>query len=415
MHYDVIVLGAGIVGVSTAIHLTRRGRKVLLVDRKAPGRETSFGNAGIIQREAVRPRSFPRDLATLLRIAGNQGTDARYALSALPALAPPLLRYWWASSPERYGQIVGNYAPLIARSIDEHADLIAAAGLDHLIGKNGWLLSFRNEASLKAELAKAQGDKERFGINFTALSGKALAAREPALKREMAGAIHWSDPWTVSDPGALVTGYAALFAQMGGTMATGDATSLAQSGAEWTVATEGGTAHAKQSVVALGPWSPRVLEPLGYRLPLFVKRGYHMHYRNDGETPLRNWVLDADVGYMLAPMDRGVRITTGAEFAPIDAAPTPVQLAKAEKAARELIALGEAVEDTPWMGARPCTPDMLPIIGKAPRHAGLWIATGHAHHGFTLGPVTGRILAEAMTGDDPVVDMAPYGVERFSR
>jgi D-amino-acid dehydrogenase len=269
--------------------------------------------------------------------------------------------------------------------------------------------------SLKAELAKAQGDKERFGINFTALSGKALAAREPAIKREMAGAIHWSDPWTVSDPGALVTGYAALFAQMGGTMATGDATSLAQSGAEWTVATEGGTAHAKQSVVALGPWSPRVLEPLGYRLPLFVKRGYHMHYRNDGETPLRNWVLDADVGYMLAPMDRGVRITTGAEFAPIDAAPTPVQLAKAEKAARELIALGEAVEDTPWMGARPCTPDMLPIIGKAPRHAGLWIATGHAHHGFTLGPVTGRILAEAMTGDDPVVDMAPYGVERFSR
>jgi D-amino-acid dehydrogenase len=165
----------------------------------------------------------------------------------------------------------------------------------------------------------------------------------------------------------------------------------------------------------LGPWSPRVLEPLGYRLPLFVKRGYHMHYRNGGETPLRNWVLDADVGYMLAPMDRGVRITTGAEFAPIDAAPTPLQLAKAEKAARELISLGEPVEDTPWMGARPCTPDMLPIIGKAPRHAGLWIATGHAHHGFTLGPVTGRILAEAMTGDDPVVDMAPYGVERFSR
>ncbi|MNL59879.1 D-amino acid dehydrogenase small subunit [compost metagenome] len=112
-------------------------------------------------------------------------------------------------------------------------------------------------------------------------------------------------------------------------------------------------------------------------------------------------------------MARGIRLTTGAEFAMRDAAPTPIQLGRAESAARELFPLGERLDPEPWKGARPCTPDMMPIIGKAPRHEGLWFAFGHAHHGMTLGPVTGRALAEAMTGEKTVIDIAPYRPERF--
>ena len=124
---DVIVLGAGIVGVCVAIHLQRRGRNVLLLDRKLPGRETSYGNAGIIQREGVRPRSFPRDLTTLARIAANRGLDSRYDLAALPGYVGPLAQYWYHSAPARYRRIVAEYEPLIAHSVTEHADLIAAA------------------------------------------------------------------------------------------------------------------------------------------------------------------------------------------------------------------------------------------------------------------------------------------------
>jgi len=125
-------------------------------------------------------------------------------------------------------------------------------------------------------------------------------------------------------------------------------------------------------------------------------------------------VLDPEVGYALAPMARGIRLTTGAEFAMRDAAPSPIQLGKAEKAARELLDLGERLDPQPWKGARPCTPDMMPIIGKAPRHEGLFVGIGHAHHGFTLGPATGELLAQAMTGEATAIDITPFGMERFT-
>jgi D-amino-acid dehydrogenase len=112
-------------------------------------------------------------------------------------------------------------------------------------------------------------------------------------------------------------------------------------------------------------------------------------------------------------MQRGLRLTTGAEFAPIDAPPTPVQLAKAEILARELIDLGQPLPEPPWLGARPCVADMLPVMGPAPRHPGLWFNFGHAHQGFTMGPVAGRLLAEMVSGEPPCVDPTPYSPRRF--
>ena len=138
-----------------------------------------------------------------------------------------------------------------------------------------------------------------------------------------------------------------------------------------------------------------------------------MHYRAAPGATLNNWLFDAEKGYLLAPMQRGIRLATGAEFAAHAAPPTPVQLDGAERVARELFPLAERVDPEPWMGARPCTPDMKPIIGPAPRHKGLWFALGHAHHGLTLGPVTGRLLAERMTGETPFLNLAPFAAERF--
>jgi D-amino-acid dehydrogenase len=112
-------------------------------------------------------------------------------------------------------------------------------------------------------------------------------------------------------------------------------------------------------------------------------------------------------------MNRGIRLTTGAEFAHRDAPSTPVQVERAVPKAHRLFPLGEPVDAKPWKGARPCLPDMLPVIGKAPRHPGLWFDFGHQHHGLTLGPVSGRLLAERMTGETPFADTAPFAVERF--
>ena len=138
-----------------------------------------------------------------------------------------------------------------------------------------------------------------------------------------------------------------------------------------------------------------------------------MHYRPKSGARLNHPVLDAEKGYLLAPMARGIRLTTGAELALLDEPKTPDQLEAVEPIARDLFPLGERVDSEPWMGQRPCTSDMLPVIGPATRHPGLWFAFGHAHHGLTLGPVTGRLIADMVTGAKPFVDPRPFRIDRF--
>ena len=247
-------------------------------------------------------------------------------------------------------------------------------------------------------------------MRFRALSGAELAKAEPVLRDDLPGAIHWLDTWTVSDPGALVTAYAELFERLGGTIVLGDAQTLQQTATGWSVETDQGRIDAAPAVVTLGPWSPDLLLKFGYRIPLVRKRGYHMHYSGGASLDLP--LVDKAGGYAMGPMAKGIRITTGAELTGMDALATPVQLASAEASARELIDLGKRVEPDPWFGTRPCTPDMLPVLGPAPRHPGLWMNFGHGHQGFTLGPATGRLLAEMMSGETPAIDPTPYRPER---
>jgi D-amino-acid dehydrogenase len=217
----------------------------------------------------------------------------------------------------------------------------------------------------------------------------------------------------VTNPLAVTKAYAARFVALGGVFISADARTLHRAGKGWRVDTEHGAIDASEAVVALGPFAPAVLSPLGIKLPLAVKRGYHRQFRPVGNAGLARPVLDAEMGYCLAPMQDGIRLTTGAEFAARDAPPTPVQLDRVTPAARTLFPLGGAVEPTPWMGSRPCFPDSRPVIGRAPSHSGLWLAYGHAHWGLTLGPTTGRLIADMMTGAAPFADPAPYRAERF--
>lgn len=410
---DTIVLGAGIVGVSVAIHLQRRGRSVLLVDRREPGRETSYGNAGIIQREAVRPRAFPRDLGELFRIGMKRGLDTRYDLAALPGLASPLFQYWWNSAPARYRKIVAEYETLITHSIAEHTPLIEEAGVGNLIGKEGFLLLFRSAQLRDKTFADAEGDRGEYGVGSAQLDTAEVARLEPGLRIPMAGALHWTDPWTVRDPGGLVAAYAELFKRLGGTFAIGDAGTLRAAGTGWSVDTSSGPQSAADIVLALGPWAAEATRRLGCNFPLFAKRGYHREYAQTPEGTLNRPALDAEMGYLLAPMRRGIRLTTGAEFARLDAPRNETQIDGTEAIARQLLHLGERLDPEPWMGARPATPDMKPIIGRAPNHPNLWFAFGHAHQGLTLGPVTGRLLSEMMLGETPFVDPGPFSPNRF--
>jgi D-amino-acid dehydrogenase len=410
---DVLVLGAGMVGVSAALHLQRRGRDVILVDRHAlAGEETSFGNAGLIENTSVFPYMFPRDFARILQYAINRSPQVRYRISDLPSFLPWLARYFFASSPERALHSAMAELPLIQRSLSEHEALIAEAEVPDLLRRTGWIKLFRSDASLANAVADFERAKQ-YGVTGEVLDGKAIAAREPNLTGSFAGAVYLPAPGFVPDPGGLAKAYAALFTRKGGRFLVGDATTLEQVPSGWQVVGPDGAVVGREVVVALGPWSDLVFGPLGYSIPLSVKRGYHLHLAPRGNAVLHHPVLDADLGYLLAPMNRGIRLTTGVEFARRDAPPTPIQLQRALPRAHALFPLGEAVDAKPWIGARPCLPDMLPVIGRAPRHPSLWFDFGHQHHGLTLGPVTGRLLAEMMTGEAPFADPSPFAVERF--
>ncbi|WP_430258252.1 NAD(P)/FAD-dependent oxidoreductase [Neorhizobium sp. IRS_2294] len=414
MAADVIVLGAGIIGVSTALQLARRGKSVALVDRREPGMETSYGNAGLIQREGVVPYSFPQQFAQILRYARNNRIDAHFHWSAMPSVSSFLAKYWWHSNVPRHELIARAYAPLIEHSIATHDELILEAGAEDLIAKNGWQEVFRSQAKLDETVREADRLKREYDLSFKVLTPAELAVAEPNLSDDFIGALKWEDPWAVKDPLALTRAYVALFEKLGGRVLTGDAKSLSKTATGWRIIAGEGVVEAKDVVVALGPWSDTVTKPLGYNFLVGVKRGYHMHYAPKGNAKLNGWTMDAERGYFLAPMNQGIRLTTGAEFARRDAPKTPVQLARAEAVAREIFPLGERLDKEPWMGARPCTPDMMPVIGKAPRHDGLWFAFGHAHHGLTLGPVTGQVIAEAMMGEKTRIDISAYRPERFN-
>ncbi len=410
-----IVLGAGIVGVSAALHLQARGWSAAIVDRlgEAAG-ETSFGNSGIVQSEAVVPYVFPRNLREIALAALNRDPRAHIRYAALPSIAPALWRYFQASTPARKNETARAMAAFIGAASAEHRKLAQEAGAGALLRETGWIKAFRGRRG--EDLAHEEIEELKpYGVRPAAMLDRAaLIALEPQIGEAAIGGAHFAEPLTTPDPQGLTRSYAALFLARGGRLEKGDARSLAQSGATWTVNTESGPLMARLAVVALGPWSDEVARPLGLRLPFFVKRGYHMHYEAKGNARLNRPVLDLERGYVVAPMALGLRLTTGAEFARADDPPSTAHLDRLEPFAKEMFPLGTRKDAAPWLGRRPCLPDMRPIVGPFPGRAGLWLNFGHHHLGLTLGPASGRLIAEMMSGERPFVDPAPFRADRFA-
>jgi len=410
---DVIVLGAGIVGVSAALALQARGRRVAIVDRlgEAAG-ETSSGNTGIVQTEAVIPYLFPRDPVEIARAALNRDPRAHIRYRALPAIAPSIWRYFLASNAAGKAETARVMAAFVGGAAAEHRKLAQAAGAGALLRPTGWIKVFRT-ARGEGEVHQESHELKPYGIAPTFLDRAALAALEPHVAPFARGGAHFPDPLTTPDPQALTRAYAALFVSRGGRMERGDARSLEPQPQGWMVTTGSGRLAARDAIIALGAWSNGLVRSLGLELPFFVKRGYHMHYEARGNAGLARPVLDLEKGYVVTPMAQGLRLTTGAEFARVDDPPSAAHLDRLEPFARQLFPIGARKEARPWLGRRPCLPDMRPVVGPFPGRPGLWLDFAHHHLGLTLGPVSGRLLAEMMSGAPTIVDPAPFRAERF--
>ncbi|MGP5273878.1 NAD(P)/FAD-dependent oxidoreductase [Psychrobacter faecalis] len=415
MRYEVIVIGAGMVGTSVAWHLQKNNAQVLLLDKKLPGSETSYGNAGLIQREAIHTHPFPRHLTEMIRVLPNQGTDIRYRIPAILRYHQALLQYWKYSTPASVKKIEAEWQTLIEHCTSEHQTMIEASGADELITRDGWLQLHRSEETFREAIAAAI-DARNQGVEHNVLTVEELKAMEPSANFDaFVGAIHWLNSWQVSNPSSLVKAYAKNFQEMQGTIKESSVKEIVQEENGWKVITDNDTYYSDKLVIAAGPWSNDLIKPLGYDLPLFPMRGYHQHFKVNEKNTIHHSMFDMDKGFVMGPMQQGIRITTGAEMTTMNAPKNFGQLNTVLKLARKILPLEDAVESEAWAGSRPCMPDMKPVIGPAPQHDKLWFAFGHSHQGFTLGPMTGRLVEEMIHDKPLLVDIKPFSAERFSR
>jgi len=414
MGKQVIVLGAGIVGVCCALELLRRGLSVTLVDRQDPGRETSLGNAGVIARSSLMPFNHPGLWAQLPRLLKNDTVQFRYRHGYLARNLGWAARFLLNARPSVFRETVAALDGLIRLSAPEHLRLLDEAGAAHRLRDTGWILLYRSEQAWNGG-GLARRTYAQYRVPTQALNAGELAEIEPALSPIFPRALWIQGSYSVDDPQAVVAAYAALFRRHGGTFTRMAAGAIRRDGQRWTVQGDQGSASlsADRLVVALGPWSKGLLKTAGIALPMAFERGYHMHYSGLEGASLSRPVHDTGGGYVLSPMARGLRLTTGVELDACEAPASPEQLELAEARAREAFPLDRRLDPQAWLGRRPTLPDSRPMIGQAPRHPGLWLALGHQHIGFSTAPGTARILGEIMCEEGGATRHRAFRPERF--
>lgn len=410
--FDVMVLGAGIVGVSSAVYLRRCGLKVALVDRQQPGQEASFGNAGLIQSSGFRPPPTLKGPASVLRMAFDPAGPVSGSAGAALRMLPWLRQFRKASTGAGAETYCRTVVPLRALAVKAHEELADGSNAGRFYRKGGLLHLYRGETAYRnAELERYFA--RVYGVGYQELDAGTLPALEPGLKASGLKAILWPESQSVSDPGAVADAFWRGFIQDGGRFFRADARKIARHGSGWVLDGERGDLFARQAVVCLGAWSSDLLAIMGETYPLAVMRGYHMHYRPFSGASLSRPVVDIENGFALTPTDFGIRLTTGIELQSRDAPPDPSLIKRVKRRADSLFPLGRALQETPWVGSRTCLPDSLPVVGASPRIRNLWLNFGHGHDGFTLGPVSGRLLSELMTGVPPCVDPSGVSPLRF--
>lgn len=414
MSVSVGVIGAGIVGITSALELADRGFDVTLIDRAAPGRQTSYGNAGVISASTVLTVNNPAIWRQLPRLALNRSNYFRYD----PAFA--LSRWKWLL--EFLGHARRRHAwsaakalrPLQQVSLDKHLALIARAGVTGLLLENGWLKVFRTRRGFEsAERERLLMD--RLGIPFSILSPKKLAVLEPLLRPGYVAGLLLPECCSVRSPGALAEAYHGLFEDRGGVTLRREVVDVTPGpGNASLVELDGsGAVRVDRLVIAAGPWSPELCRMTGYRIPMAWERGYHVHLEAP-EPGLNRPVFDVELGIVLSPQNASVRVTSGVEFAHRDAPPDYRLIRTAIRSARRAGEFGRELDETPWLGSRPTLPDSLPMIGRSPRHAGIWFNFGHQHIGLATSAASAEIIADQIEGKrHATIDSEPFEPGRF--
>jgi D-amino-acid dehydrogenase len=408
----VVVVGAGIVGVCCAAYLVRGGVPVILVDRRGPGEMTSFGNAGGIQNLATMPIGMPGMIWDVPKWLRDPHGPLHIRKRYLPRALPWLSRFM---AETRLARVRHNAAALQALNrhcVDSLMPLVRWAGVEDLIRVPGQLYLYMKRESYESdrlvnELRAASGE------SYDVLGKDEIRDLEPDLAPIFEVALRAHGNGHCRNPHRLATALAERVAREGGQILRAEVNGLdVTDGKIAAVRTDRGTIIPRAVVIASGMWSRTLAKLLGHRVPLESQRGYHVTIADPGTAP-RNMLMVLDKKIAITPMETGVRIAGTVELAGLEALPNYERAEIFLDIGKTIMPNLRTERHSEWMGHRPCLPDSLPVIGRAPNLANAFFAFGHGHLGLLGAAPTGRVIAQIVTGQAPMIDLAPYRIDRF--
>lgn len=412
---DVLVIGAGTVGMAIALRLQGEGRQVLVIDRKGVAAEASGGNAGALAFTDIMPLAAPGIMRKVPRWLFDPLGPLAIAPGYLPRIAPWLYHFWRASWRDRVKKNTAAQAALMDLSIIETDAMLAAAGASSMVRSDGVLHLYESEAEFAASQPGWQARADH-GIEFEHLHGaRRIAQLQPGLSDSLVAATFLPAWKTVSDPMQLTLALARRVVDLGGCLRRAQALALAPEAEGICVRlSDQRRLVAQRVVIAAGAWSHHLARTLGERIPLETERGYNTTLPV-GAFDLRRQLTFDGHGFVVTPLTCGVRVGGAVELAGLDAPANfdraAVLLAKAKRFMPGLATEG----GTQWMGFRPSLPDTLPAIGPAARDARVVYAFGHGHLGLTQAAATARLIADILSSHPSAIDLAPFCPQRFAR
>lgn len=409
----IAVIGTGIVGTCTAAWLQRDGHRITFVDPLDAGEACSFGNAGSMSPSACLPVGMPgvwkKAPAWVLDPLGPLTVRGSY----LPAVLPWLLRFVRHSKPAEVVRIATALRGLLAPIFESYQPLLEHAGAQALVRRTGCLYVYSSR-EVAAQWKWGMDLRRSLGVALRDVDRDELESLEPDLKGAFRFGILAPENGSTVDPSALVKAlHARCLADGAGHLKRRVTGFELRDGLVQALRLDGAEPLAVDGVVvAAGAWSARLAAQLGARVPLETQRGYHVTVKSSNLS-LRHTVMAVEHNLMVNPMAMGLRLAGSVELAGLRAPPNYARADVPLRKGRELFPHLDASETTRWMGHRPCLPDSLPVIGRAPRAENAWLGFGHGHVGMCGGATTGREIAHLVAGRAPQVDLAPFSPLRF--
>ncbi|ATU90343.1 NAD(P)/FAD-dependent oxidoreductase [Phyllobacterium zundukense] len=409
---DIVIIGAGIVGIAIAACLSEAGRRVLVVDRQGICEGTSSGNAGALAFSDILPMASKGVIAKVPGWLMDPLGPFSIRPSYLPRLTPWLYRFWRASRTAVLEQTTQAQGAMMRLAEPEMLGLMQRAGIRHMVREDGSLELYESEEELNAALPGWDARK-RAGVAFEHLRGEELADNQPGLaSRFIAGTFvpGWK---TVSDPQHVGKGLWSYATSLGAMFLQAEVASVATSEAGAAILlSDGRKIDAAKLIVAAGAWSHRLVKTLGDAIPLETERGYNTTLPV-GAFDLKRQLIFSGHGFVVTPLETGIRIGGAVELGGLNLPPnykrSDAMLTKAKTFMPGLKATG----GRQWMGYRPSLPDTLPVIGYSKASKNVLYAFGHGHLGLTQSAATGRLITDLIVGKEPPIPIDPFYPQRF--